>query len=150
MGGSGWYFESRRAVVPVSVKITMAASSRSSAEWAMHSQMVSATESPVPRHCSSRTAYSSLRNDHQMVLPEQSPHRQREYCRHARRLCRGNMVPCCCSASVPPFSQKSGGILFDAPRLPRAASHGGERSPCPCRPAQSKSKSSLQLRRLRI
>ena len=45
IGGSGRYFESRRAVEPVSVKIAMAASSRSSAEWAMHSQMVSATDS---------------------------------------------------------------------------------------------------------
>ena len=44
MGGSGRYFESRRAVLPVSVKMAMAARSRSSAEWAMHSQMVSATE----------------------------------------------------------------------------------------------------------
>ena len=44
MGGSGRYLESRRAVEPVSVKMAMAASSRSSAEWAMHSQMVSATE----------------------------------------------------------------------------------------------------------
>src|ERR1700733_8868821 len=44
IGGSGWYLESRRAVLPVSVKMAMAATSRSSAAWAMHSQMVSATD----------------------------------------------------------------------------------------------------------
>ena len=44
MGGSGWYLESRRAVLPVSVKMAMAATSRSSAAWDMHSQMVSAME----------------------------------------------------------------------------------------------------------
>src|SRR5580692_9220685 len=45
MGGSGWYLERRRAVLPVSVKMAMAATSRSSAAWDMHSQMVSAMES---------------------------------------------------------------------------------------------------------
>src|SRR5260370_5988743 len=44
MGGSGWYLERRRAVAPVSVKMAMAATSRSSAAWDMHSQMVSAME----------------------------------------------------------------------------------------------------------
>src|SRR3977135_3059624 len=44
MGGSGWYLERRRTVAPDSVKMAMAATSRSSAAWDMHSQMVSATE----------------------------------------------------------------------------------------------------------
>ncbi len=42
MGGSGWYLESRRAVMPDSVKMAMAATSRSSAACDIHSQMVSA------------------------------------------------------------------------------------------------------------
>src|ERR1700733_14062183 len=44
MGGSGWYLESRRTVPPDSVKMAMAATSRSSAAWDIHSQMVSAME----------------------------------------------------------------------------------------------------------
>src|SRR5580704_10074480 len=54
MGGSGWYLERRRAVAPVSVKMAMAATSRSSAAWDMHSQMVSATDSRVVRWMSDR------------------------------------------------------------------------------------------------
>jgi hypothetical protein len=49
IGGSGLYFESSRAVWPDSVKIAIAARFRSSAECAMHSQIVSATESRVVR-----------------------------------------------------------------------------------------------------
>ena len=44
MGDLGLYLESWRAVVPVSVKTAMALISRSSAAWAIDSQMVSATE----------------------------------------------------------------------------------------------------------
>src|ERR1035437_5968325 len=49
MGGAGRYFDSSRAVDPVSVKMAIAAISRSSAECAMHSQIVSATDSRVVR-----------------------------------------------------------------------------------------------------
>ena len=51
MATCGRYFEIMRAVLPVSVKTAMAPMGKSSAEWAMDSQMVSATESP---RCSRR------------------------------------------------------------------------------------------------
>ena len=44
MGAEGWYFESWRAVAPDSVNSAMPRRSRSSAAWAVASQMVSAME----------------------------------------------------------------------------------------------------------
>ena len=54
MGAEGWYFESWRAVAPDSVKSAMPRRSRSSAAWAMASQMVSAMESVRLRGCAAR------------------------------------------------------------------------------------------------
>ena len=44
MGAAGWYLDSLMAVAPDSVKMAMPRRSRSSAAWAVASQMVSATE----------------------------------------------------------------------------------------------------------
>ena len=44
MGAEGWYLESWRAVLPDSVKSAMPRRSRSSAAWAVASQMVSAID----------------------------------------------------------------------------------------------------------
>jgi hypothetical protein len=49
MGAEGWYFESWRAVTPDSVNSAMPRRSRSSAAWAVASQMVSAMERWLPR-----------------------------------------------------------------------------------------------------
>src|ERR1035438_7542876 len=51
MAALGRYFEIMRAVLPVSVNTAMAPIGKSSAEWAIDSQMVSAMESP---RCSPR------------------------------------------------------------------------------------------------